>query len=456
MRHRPVLLSLLALLGGFIGAFAGGDETGDAATLTSTTFEGHLASEQKEGRPVLVMFHVNWCKVCQKTFPKFATASTLVKTAGFPMSFAHVDCTSDKTLCSRFAVKGYPTIKLFSAESDVEPRPYKSPRTEEGFTKYAERMTSPAVRAFGGAAELERLMKGEAYAAFVAVAATPEQAPEGFVTAAEAWRDRHLFAATPKLQDLMPTGITAPADATLAAVSLGAHQQWPGADNTSQPGPAALFFTGDLSDAEAVTKWIEKHRFPGIWNLGETNFFEFTHATRRAVLLAVDPAAVTQRQERTLQSLSKKLKDDYIFGVVDGTSWADALHDFNIAKKDLPRVLITEDDFEAWYEDIEQLTMDNLEADLRGFAAGEKAILRQGRGALARLMFYKRELWRYAIWLHSYSMKGPTEALLAFARVVALVFGVMAVGYCAMACCNILLMEEEEELNPRMVQKKRD
>merc|ERR1712194_76678 len=161
-------------------------------------------------------------------------------------------------------------------------------------------------------------------------------------------------------------------------------------------------------------------------------------------IIAVDPAAVSTQQERMVQAVAYKLKGDYLFGVVDGTSWGDALRDFNIAPKKLPRVFVTVDDFEGWYEDIDLLQLDNIEADLRGLTSGEKQILRSSRSPWARLMFYKRELWRYMLWLHWYSSQGSKEAVFAFGTVVALVFSVMALGYCAMACCTILLMDEED------------
>merc|ERR1712194_777842 len=159
----------------------------------------------------------------------------------------------------------------------------------------------------------------------------------------------------------------------------GAHQQWPGADNTSQPKPHATFYTGLLQDEEAVMKFVEQHRFPGVWHLGESSFFEFTHAGRSAAIIAVDPAAVSTQQERMVQAVAYKLKGDYLFGVVDGTSWGDALRDFNIAPKKLPRVFVTVDDFEGWYEDIDLLQLNNIEADLRGLTSGEKQILRSSR-----------------------------------------------------------------------------
>jgi len=64
--------------------------------LTKSTFDSFLEKEREQQRPCLVMFHVDWCKVCQRTFPKFANASEAVKQAGINLDFAHVDCTDEK------------------------------------------------------------------------------------------------------------------------------------------------------------------------------------------------------------------------------------------------------------------------------------------------------------------------------------------------------------------------
>lgn len=425
----------------FQQALAGNsEENGRATTLVSDSFDGYLASQREKDRLSLVMFHVGWCKVCQKTLPKFVAAADLIFEQGVAMDFAHVDCTNDKSLCKRFDVKGYPTIKLFPLQADSEPTSYRSQRNAEGFLKYAQRMTQPAVRQIANASELQELLGGETFAAFVA-AGDPAAPPVGFAAAADTWRDRHIFAVAPRLADLLPDGVAVPPGASLAVLSAGA-QQWPGADKTAEVSPAALFFEGDIGNASAVNAWVERSRFPGVWALGESNFYAFTHAARRAAMLAVDPSELSLSEEQFLRSAAAKLGDDFIFGVLDGVSWADELSDFNIASRELPRVLIAEQEFEAWYEDVDELRLETLEEDLRGFLSGKKQILRQGRSAFAKIMFYKREAWRYMVLLHSYSEKGPMEAVLALCMVIAGTFAVMAAGWVAMSCCNILLSDE--------------
>ena len=89
----------------------GGDH-GNATTLNKENFDEFLKEQRHLQRAALVMFHVSWCKACQRTFPTFAAASNAVIELEVPVAFAHVECTDDKTLCQRFQVQGYPTIKF--------------------------------------------------------------------------------------------------------------------------------------------------------------------------------------------------------------------------------------------------------------------------------------------------------------------------------------------------------
>mmetsp|Transcript_21340 Transcript_21340/g.42934 ORF Transcript_21340/g.42934 Transcript_21340/m.42934 type:complete len:383 (-) Transcript_21340:92-1240(-) len=362
------------------------------------------------------------------------------------MRFAHVDCTDDKVLCQRFGVQGYPTIKLFLPGGDMAaPLQYRTQRTEEGFVKYAERMMRPPILQMSSAGDVEQLMQDESYASFIAIAGSATEAPSGFGTAASTWRDRHIFAVAKAWADVLPKEAlgsnSTTRGATLVVFSSGA-QQWPGAERSAKAGPAVEYFVGDDDDAEVIGEWVAKHRFPGIWSLSDGNFYEFTHSGRRVVMVIVDPAAVTRSQEKNIRSVAHSLRSDYIFGVVDGVAWAEELADFNIRTSELPRVMVTEKDFEAWYEDSEILTLDALEQELNALTAGTSTILRQSRSAGSRLMFYKREIVRWTVWLRRYSHRGPKELAIALSLTVGVVALIASLGWCLGACCRVLLEDD--------------
>jgi len=309
--------------------------------------------------------------------------------------------------------------------------------------KYAMRMTSPLVPQFANADDFNRSLVNETLSAFIAAVPSGE-APAAFLDAAEKWRDRHTFTTAKHLNDLLPPGLPTPAsDVWLAVLSWG-RQQWPGADNVSKAVPAAAYFSGPVEEGAA---WIERHRFPGIWALEETTFWEFTHASRRTAIGVFDPARVSKDQEAGLRTAADKLKDDFVFGVLDGVALQEELVDFSIAKGTLPRVLVTEDDFEYWIEDVELLRVDNVEEDLRALLGGAP-LLRQSRGLFPRMFYYKREAIRFGKQRLEYAKKGPAEALTAGTSVVAALCLIGTACWCLVSCCRILLGEDPDFMDP--------
>ena len=59
---------------------------------------------------------------------KYASSSSVV--------VADVDCTVEQDLCSDFDVKGYPTIKYFTAETDPKGADYQGGRDEDALVQF--------------------------------------------------------------------------------------------------------------------------------------------------------------------------------------------------------------------------------------------------------------------------------------------------------------------------------
>lgn len=57
------------------------------------------------------------------------------------MAIAGVDCTAHADICSKYEVKGYPTIKLFT-RGQREPNDYQGPRTTEAIVSYLKEQAS--------------------------------------------------------------------------------------------------------------------------------------------------------------------------------------------------------------------------------------------------------------------------------------------------------------------------
>lgn len=415
--------------------------------LGVSDFDIFLKQQRDEDKPSLIMFHVGWCKVCQKLFPLFSLASDVVHDRMLGMTFAHVDCESHKQLCTRYSVKGYPQFMFFPADG-AEPRKYRGVRNKDGFVKYAERMTQPPVLRASDQEGFAAKAVNETLATFAAALATAQ--PAAFVATASAWMDRHRFVAGPSLAKILPEGVGSPPDGAVAAAVSWSAQQWAG---RGQALPAAAFYTGSLDDKEGFSAWVEQNRFPGVVELGEDNFFEFTHAGRTTVIIAVDPLQVRPEQEVEIRSAAEELGDSYLFGVVNGTEFSEELKGFGLLKEDFPRILVTESDLEYWVEDIDFLTFKRLKADLRALREGAP-LLRQSYSTMGNIWWYKRDGYRKLLGVRAYALKGPMESMC----VAAAVCGFLFVIYMALSFTRMLLgvLFEPEMPEPPRPSKKRD
>lgn len=76
-------------------------------------FQEFLSSERDV--PTLVEFYAPWCGHCQQLKPVYAELSKKMKGT---MAFAAADCTNARSLCGRYGVTGYPTLRVFPKNAD--------------------------------------------------------------------------------------------------------------------------------------------------------------------------------------------------------------------------------------------------------------------------------------------------------------------------------------------------
>jgi len=81
----------------------------DVIDLSTSNFQQVLNSEI----PFFVEFFAPWCGHCKQLAPIWEKVATGLKGV---VPVGKVDCTVHQDLCSKYDVKGYPTIKLFSAK----------------------------------------------------------------------------------------------------------------------------------------------------------------------------------------------------------------------------------------------------------------------------------------------------------------------------------------------------
>ncbi|KAK7284420.1 hypothetical protein RJT34_19166 [Clitoria ternatea] len=102
----------------------------DVVVLTEDTFENEVGKD----RAALVEFYAPWCGHCKRLAPEYEQLGTSFRKIKSVL-IAKVDCDEQKSLCSKYGVSGYPTIKWFPKGS-LEPKKYEGARTAEALSMY--------------------------------------------------------------------------------------------------------------------------------------------------------------------------------------------------------------------------------------------------------------------------------------------------------------------------------
>jgi len=103
---------------------------GDLVILTSDNFD----AKTSEG-VWFVKFYAPWCGHCKRLAPAWSEYATTVKSKGLGYNVAKVDCTVQRDVCQKYAIRGYPTLKLLKGGEAFD---YNGARDESSFLKFVE------------------------------------------------------------------------------------------------------------------------------------------------------------------------------------------------------------------------------------------------------------------------------------------------------------------------------
>jgi len=99
-------------------------------TLTNSNFDKYV----KNTKEIMVEFYAPWCGHCKALAPEWEKAAEHLGTVDKNKRLAKVDCIDNASVCQRFNVTGYPTLKYF--EDGEEGRSFNGARTKDGIVSF--------------------------------------------------------------------------------------------------------------------------------------------------------------------------------------------------------------------------------------------------------------------------------------------------------------------------------
>lgn len=117
----------------------GVEDAEGVSVLTNDNFEDFV----KKHNYVFTKFFAPWCGHCKKMAPSYAALAKKFNESGKDVVIAEIDCTVHADACSKFGVRGYPTLKFFF---NGEPVDYNGDREADSIEKWIETKTSTKVQ----------------------------------------------------------------------------------------------------------------------------------------------------------------------------------------------------------------------------------------------------------------------------------------------------------------------
>lgn len=320
---------------------------GDVLVATSDNFEDIISKDDL----TLVKFFAPWCGHCKKMANDFEEAATELKGKA---QLVDLDATQEKDLATKYGIRGFPTLKLFSKGEVISD--YKGGRTKDAFVKYIERALLPSVEECADADAVSKFVKDNEGKSIVFGAALDKLAAE-------------FKKASMSLRDSMPDSIVFGSVTDVALLKDLAS-----ADVAAD---SILILRDDKStdtytgEPEGLEEWIKLSALPIFGELSRETAGIYTDIDKPVFIFFQDPDKKDETAYNTVLDVAKESRGQgFVFTWINNVELKSFAEHLGVADKS-PAIAIYDFKSDTKYIYSEDLTKDNLSTWVSKVSKGE-------------------------------------------------------------------------------------
>ncbi|RIB02001.1 thioredoxin-like protein [Gigaspora rosea] len=305
--------------------------SGTVISLNSENFD-----ELTKYGPWFVKFFAPWCGHCKNLAPTWEELSRKLQNK---VNVGEVDCTTEKDICSKFNIQGYPTLKLIKGADDITD--YKGSRQLQSLQEFAEqaasaRLLEVTLDEFDKAKKID-----DVFFIYLYDEKTPSKNLDIMKGLSRSFFSIKFYSSKdPKLVSSLKV-YTLPALVVIKDDLQNSYQS----TNSVDP----------FDDLESLKNWVQSEKYPLVPAVDSENYEEILGGDRLVVLGLLRPADVRPfiKAKNSLKAIARLYHQQIkksggsdgsrgvIFAWLDGDKWENYIYNvYGLNRKDLPTVII--------------------------------------------------------------------------------------------------------------------
>ncbi|KAM9944293.1 hypothetical protein ACTFIT_008981 [Dictyostelium discoideum] len=300
----------------------------------------------------LVEFFAPWCGHCKRLAPVYEELAQLynVDIENSKVKIAQVNCVDNQSVCSKYEIKGYPTIKYFS---EGEIKDYRGSRDKNSFITYLDSMSKSPILNIESKEQLKEKLK-ENKVSFI------------FISSGSETKDKEILSGykivTKQIQDVDCPNFLVVMDSSIIDGSGGADDHViPSSSISGKVGEEPILlvykdneyqqYQSNNEHGLSVNQWVRINQFPLISELTFSNQHMLTVSFKKIVMFVFTKKPTTENiQHMKSIASSKQFKSnptEFGFTYIVENTFASWISNFKLERT--PALLVFPEKMDIYY-----------------------------------------------------------------------------------------------------------